>query len=202
VGNDIAARGDLWVAWVDELVGDVLWTRELVELRRATFAEHDAELDRIMRRYDVRRLCMDQTGMGEKPVEDAQRRYGALRVEGVLFTGPNKLALATLGKQAFQDHRIRIPQGRRELREDLHKLRKVVGPTGTVRFLAERDASGHADRTWAAFLALSAAANPRPAIEFWALGQTRVAFAGEHGSRITDVGFGTVRGGANLQGWG
>ena len=40
--------------------------------------------------------------MGEKPVEDAQRRYGSTRVEGVLFTQNNKLALATIGKDPFK----------------------------------------------------------------------------------------------------
>ena len=37
-GNDIAARCDLWMVWVLELVGDVLWTREVCVLRRASFA--------------------------------------------------------------------------------------------------------------------------------------------------------------------
>jgi len=100
---------------------------------------------------------MDQTGMGEKPVEDAQRRHGTSRVEGVLFTGANKLTLATLGKEAFEDRKIRIPLGDAALKADLHKLQKVAGPTGTPRFVAESDSTGHADRTWACFLALSAA---------------------------------------------
>jgi hypothetical protein len=88
------------------------------------------------------RLCMDQTGMGEKPVEDAQRRYGSSRVEGVLFTGPNKLTLATRGKEAFEDRKIRIPEGDVPLRADLHKLKKVSGPTGAPRFVAEQFAGG------------------------------------------------------------
>ncbi|MDH3001474.1 hypothetical protein A1D23_13095 [Chelonobacter oris] len=45
------------------------------------------------------------------------------------------------------------------MREDLHKLKKITGPTGIPRFVAESDSKGHADRTWACFLALSAAAN-------------------------------------------
>jgi phage FluMu gp28-like protein len=45
--------------------------------------------------------------MGEKVVEDAQRRYGS-RVEGVLFTGSSKLIMATAGKQRFEDRTVRI----------------------------------------------------------------------------------------------
>ncbi|RJG46452.1 terminase family protein [Mesorhizobium sp. DCY119] len=156
VGMDIGRRNDLFVIWVLEQVGDVLWTREIVEMKRATFAEQDEALDQVMRRYRVARLCGDQTGMGEKPIEDAQRRYGEHRVEGVLFTGPNKLVMATAGKERFEDRTIRIPEGRPALRADLHKLRKVSGPTGAPRFVAERT-DDHADRTWACFLAVNAA---------------------------------------------
>jgi len=157
LGNDIAARNDLWVTWVLEAVGDVLWTREVVTLRRASFAEQDATMDDLFQRYRVVRLGMDQTGMGEKPVEDAKRRYGESRVEGVLFTAANKLMLATVGKEAFEDRRVRIPAGDPALRADLHKLKKVTGPTGTPRFVAESDGTGHADRAWAGFLAVHAA---------------------------------------------
>ena len=157
VGVDIGARNDLFVIVVLEQVGDVLWTREIVARKRVTFAEQDALLDDVFNAYRVTRCCMDQTGMGEKPVQDAQRRHGSSRVEGVIFTGPAKLTLATAGKEAFEDRRIRIPQGDGALRADLHKLKKMTGPTGAPRFVAESDAAGHADRSWALFLALNAA---------------------------------------------
>lgn len=160
VGVDIAARNDLFVIWVVEMVGDVAWTREIIARKRITFAEQDALLASVFDRYRVLRCCMDQTGMGEKPVEDAQADHGKSRVEGVLMTGPNKLTLATTGKEAFEDRKLRIPLGDRELRADIHKLQKVTGPTGTPRFVAESDEAGHADRTWALFLALNAAAGP------------------------------------------
>jgi phage FluMu gp28-like protein len=157
VGNDIAARRDLWVAWVLELVGDVLWTREICVLRRASFAEQDAALDRIMRSYKVSQLWLDQTGMGEKPVEDARRRYGEWRVGGLLMTPAHKLDIASRGKARLEDRKLRIPAGNLELRWDLHKPQQVVGPSGLARFVAERDANGHADRFWALMLACAAA---------------------------------------------
>ena len=159
-----------------EQLGDVLWCREIAELKRATFAEHDATMDDIVRRFNVVRLAMDQTGMGEKPVEDAKRRYGGSRVDGVIFTQPAKLDLAIAGKEAFEDRRVRIPEGDLVLRADLHKIQKVVGPTGIPRLVAERDSAGHADRAWACFLGVAAAdggghaydyaAAPTPAARF------------------------------------
>lgn len=156
VGVDIASRNDLFVIWVVEKIGDVLWTREIIERKRISFAEQDMLLDDVFHRYKVARCCIDQTGMGEKPVEDAINRYGSSRVQGVLFTSNNKLTMATQGKEHFQDRKIRIPMGRNELRADLHKLKKVVGSTGTPRFIADSDSNGHADRTWACFLAIHA----------------------------------------------
>lgn len=158
VGRDIGRRQDLHVIWVWEQVGDVLWERERIEQKRATFAEMDDAFDDVMVRYRVGRACIDQTGMGEKVVEDAQRRWGS-RVEGVLFTGPSKLVLATAGKERFEDRTVRISEGDVALRSDLHKLRKVTSATGAPRFVAERD-DDHADRTWAAFLGIHAASDP------------------------------------------
>lgn len=157
VGVDIAARNDLFVIWVMELVGDVLWTREIIARRRISFAEQDALLAEVMRRYRVVRLRMDQTGMGEKPVEDAKRRHGEDRVEGVLFSAAVKLDIATSLKEKAQDRRMRIPAGDPVLRADLHSIKSQVGLTGTRRLIADGDSDGHADRFWAGALAVSAA---------------------------------------------
>lgn len=170
VGVDIGARNDLFVIWVDELIGDVAWNREIIAEKRISFADQDALLDEVMQRYQVARVCMDQTGMGEKPVQDAQRRYGS-RVEGVLFTGTNKLIMATRGKEQFEDRKCRIPMGDTVLKADLHKLKKIAGPTGTPRFVAESDASGHADRTWAKFLAVNAAAGQQTEYAYHPVGR-------------------------------
>lgn len=192
VGVDIAARNDLFVIWVLEKVGDVYWTREIIERRRISFAEQDQLLDRVFARYRVLRCCMDQTGMGEKPVEDAKRRHADTRVEGVLFTAANKLILASTGKEAFEDRRVRIPAGNAALRADLHKLQKVMGPTGTPRFVADSDSAGHADRTWALFLALNAA--DRGGVDFGLLGHTgRTEIGRLSDIQRTKAGWGTVR---------
>lgn len=157
LGNDIAAKGHLWVTWVWEPVGDVLWTREIKILRRATFAEQDAVMDELFMRYKVARLCMDQTGMGMKPVEDAQSRYGEYRVEGVMFNPAIKLYMATQAKERFEDRSCRIPMGDTELRADLHSLKKTVSAAGAARFVVDGETDGHGDRAWAAFLGIYAA---------------------------------------------
>jgi len=110
--------------------------------------------------------------MGEKPVEDAQRRYGAHRVTGIKFTPASKLELASTGKAWFEDRKVRIPEGNIALRADLHSLVKTTGETGNVRFIAPRTGGSHADRTWAAFLGIVVADGGPVEIDCEAAGQT------------------------------
>lgn len=177
VGVDIAARNDLFVIWVLELVGDVLVTREVIARRRISFAEQDALLDEVMARYRVVRVRMDQTGMGEKPVEDAKRRYGDYRVEGVLFSAAAKLDMATVLKESMQDRKTRLPAGDPVLRADLHSIKSQVGITGTRRLVADGESDGHADRFWAAALACSAAEMGEQLIAYQGVPGTRSRFA-------------------------
>lgn len=192
VGMDIARRRNFTVIAVLELVGDVLWVRELVELQGQRFSAQLAELARVMRDYRVIRVAMDQTGMGEKLVEDAQDAHGA-RVEGVVMNGGNKLNLATALRERFEDRCIRIPASA-TLRADLHSVRKVVGATGAPRLIAEdHDDRGHADRFWALALACAAAAAHAPIdISAWASSGAS-ASARLSATESTDTGWGTVR---------
>ena len=175
VGMDFAARGDMTVIAVLELVGDVLWLRELIELRATSFAEQLTTLDRVMRDYRVVRAALDQTGLGEMPVQEAQRRHGSYRVEGVLFSVTRKLDMATALKERMEDKRLRLPVGNAPLRQDLHSVQRVAGATGAPRLVAERQDGSHADRFWAIALATAAAHQPRVPIEFKSAGQRTAA---------------------------
>lgn len=157
VGVDIAARNDLFVIWVAELVGEVLVTREIIARRRVSFAEQEQLLAGVMARYHVVRCRIDQTGMGEAPTEAAKRKHGESRVEGVLFTTVTKLDMATCLKDRMQDRRFLLPAGDPVLRTDLHAIKSQVGVTGARRLIADGDTDGHADRFWAAALCVSAA---------------------------------------------
>jgi phage FluMu gp28-like protein len=52
----------------------------------------------------------------------------------------------------FQDKLVRVPADA-VVREDLHKVRKIVTAANNVRLDADRDEAGHADRFWALALA-------------------------------------------------
>lgn len=171
VGMDIGRRRDLAVIWILELVGDVLWTREVIPMLRASFSAQEQEIDRIWKQYHPMRLCMDQTGMGEKFVEDMQKKYSS-SVEGVLFSAPVKLDLANTLRRKFEDKQIRIPIDK-AIRDDIHSVKKITTSAGNIRFDAERSENSHADRFWSLALAIHAASNLSGPIEFEVAGTGR-----------------------------
>ena len=184
IGVDIGRRRDLWVAWVIEMIGDVAWTREIVELKNRSFADQDDELDRLDARYRPVRIAKDQTGMGEKPVEDAKRRYGEHRVEGVILSAPRRLDLATALKERYEDKTWRAPRDP-IVRQDLHSIRMEQGVTGAPRLLIDEfQKESHADRFWAGALAAGAAANPAVEYDYRPVKPARPARPG--GLRLRD----------------
>ena len=109
-----------------------------------------------MNAYRPHRICMDQSGLGERTVEEAKMRHGRHRVEGLLFSGQVKQELATGLRRRFEDKTIRIPVDT-ALRTDLHSVQRQVTLAGNLRFDATRTEEGHADRFWALALAVHAA---------------------------------------------
>jgi phage FluMu gp28-like protein len=172
IGWDIARRRDLSILWALKKVGDVMVTRQIIRMKGNTFKEQRLELERLIKLYNPRRICVDQTGMGEVIVEQLQDTYGKYYVEGVLFTGAVKQDLAILTKQKFEDRLVRIPS-ESDIRDSLHSIKKTVTESGNSRFDAERsEATGHGDYFWALALALHAADEGFAPFEF-ELGEER-----------------------------
>lgn len=144
----------------------------------------------------VLRGCVDQTGMGEKVVEDLQLLHGSYRVEGVLLTGPTRLDLALGLATAFQLGRIRIPARDPRLRADLMAIKRVGSEeSGSVRIV--NDGTIHADRFWAASLMVRALSTGPQEIAYRSVRTTRFgesggdiddAFANRHGRRPVGSG--------------
>ncbi len=183
VGMDIAARGDLAVLAALEADGSQrLVLRELVVMRGVSFAAQLSALDLLMRSYRVVRVAIDQTGMGEMPVQEAQRRHGQYRVAGVLFTPARKLDLAVGLKQRLQDRRLALPVAAAEraaVAADLRAVRMEAGAGGIPRLAAARSGEGHADRFWAIALACSAAGDETPSYDYQPLARRRWAHTEE-----------------------
>jgi phage FluMu gp28-like protein len=154
-GFDVGRKHDRSVLWLVEKVGDVLHTRTVRVLDNVNFTAQEDLLAKVMQSGAIRRLCIDSTGIGAMLAERLVARFGH-RVEAVHFTQAVKSDLAMPLLRLFQDRLIRIPSDP-DIREDLHKVRKIVTAANNVRLEADRDAGGHADRFWALALACHAA---------------------------------------------
>jgi len=162
-GVDIGRKKDLTVLWVVEQLGDVFYTRHVECLEKMRKSEQEKVIWPWIEICD--RTCIDATGLGIGWVDDAQDKYGENRVEGVTFTAQVKEALAYAIKGDMEDRKVRIPEDP-HIRADFRKLQKVTTAAGNIRFVAESDGIGHADRFWALALARHAASNPAAPIEF------------------------------------
>ena len=184
LGVDIGRKRDLTIAWLFEKVGGVLWSRRLVTLKGVSFDEQETAICRLIEGSAtgvppvpghgrdahgtsggaaVRRVCVDQSGIGMMLAEHLVQKYGAV-VEPVTFTAPLKERLAPMVKQAFEERTVRIPDNR-EVRADINSVKRFVTLAGNVRFDAEHTDRGHADRFWALAMVVNAASEPRASFE-------------------------------------
>ncbi|ESQ78445.1 terminase large subunit domain-containing protein [Asticcacaulis sp. YBE204] len=152
VGYDVARRNDGIIIHALEKVGIILWLRERWEEVNKKFKEQSDALAAMDKRYRVTAIRIDQTGMGEAVVETQQEKYGATKCQGRLLTGPQRLRLATILRDRFENGTIRIPRDS-ILRRDLMALKRA-GKDGLA--LVEGKEM-HPDRFWALALACEAA---------------------------------------------
>ena len=184
LGVDIGRKRDLTIAWLFEKVGGILWSRRLMTLKGVSFDEQERAICNLIeagsgqwangqigknptaylptcppaRPAAVRRVCIDQSGIGMMLAEHLVQKYGAM-VEPITFTAPLKERLAPLVKQAFEERTVRIPD-HREVRADINSVKRFVTMAGNVRFDAEHTERGHADRFWALAMVVHAASEP------------------------------------------
>jgi phage FluMu gp28-like protein len=178
LGIDIGRHHDRTVFWVDEArpqAGEfriqnpefTICTARLVRVfantpfhEQLSFARELLSLLREDGRPLVRRACLDATGMGAPLAEALAREFGPL-VEPVVFTSAVKEDLAFRTKRRMEARLTLLPDTR-EIRRAFSVVKKIVTPSGNLRFDAERTDAGHADEFWAKALA-DLAADSHPA---------------------------------------
>ncbi len=156
VGVDVGRHRDLTVFWTLAADGDRLVTVGVFELSAAPFREQSSRLEELLDHRRVRRCCIDAGGLGMQLAEQAVEKFGAHRVEAITFTAALKSQLAGALRLTVEAGRIRIPPDAR-IRNDWHSVERSVSAAGQFRLAAPRRKGSHADRFWAAALAIHAA---------------------------------------------
>lgn len=174
VGVDVGRDKDLTCIYVigKERGSDVKRTIAIIELQAVPFRQQEEWLYPWLDLPNMRRCLIDQTGLGRQFAERAQEKFGKYRVEGVNFSGPVKEELAYPVRAHCEDRTLRLPDDR-HLVADLRKIRKTTTAAGNIRFDAQSDRGGHADRFWALALALSGSNQPRPPTHYESIRRPR-----------------------------
>ena len=162
MGIDFARKRDLSVAWTDELVGDVLQAREVLEMRAMSTPD---QIDLMRPRIQAaQRVCLDYTGPGVGMGDYLVKEFGEWnpdkhqggKIELCTFTNAFKVDIFTKLRMAFEQRRERIPVNR-NIREDFHSMQRVVSTSGNITYRAPHTEDGHADRVTAKALCRRAA---------------------------------------------
>lgn len=163
VGVDIGRTKDLTVISVAEEISGTLFVRKMIELENMPFSAQENILYPYLALPNMRRACIDASGIGKQFAERAGEKYGKYRAEPIVFTQPSKEDMAYLTRTRFEDATLRIPSSQ-TLAADIRGIRKItVGDN--VRFDGERTKNGHSDRFWSLALMTLAAkpSNDEPA---------------------------------------
>ncbi len=177
VGVDVGRVRDLTVAWVLASEGDRFSTVALFELAGAPFRAQFDLLSELLSVRRVRRCCIDAGGIGMQLAEQCVERFGAHRVEPITFTAALKSQMASALRIAVEERRIRIPVDDR-IRNDWHSVERTLTEAGHFRLSASRQEGSHADRFWAAALALHATETATGRVEHRTIGPMQFARTG------------------------
>jgi phage FluMu gp28-like protein len=171
LGVDVGRKHDLTVFWLVEKLGDIFWTRMVRVMKREPFRIQRDFLYSLLddshfsnELSPIRRCCIDSSGIGAQLAEEASERFGP-RVEGITFTAAVKEDLAVTLRRRFEDRALRLPRDR-EIREDIHSVKKLITSAGNARFDAGHTSAGHADRFWALALAIHAAGDGHSLVRY------------------------------------
>lgn len=161
-GIDFGRQHDPTVCWSIELIGDILWTREVLVLDKTDTPDQvDILRSRIRRANSV---ALDYTGPGVGLGDYLAKDFGARKPDAHQF---GKIELCTftvaLKREMFPKLRryfeppckLRVPISR-AIREDLHAMQQVIA-AGQYNYWAPRTREGHSDRCTALALAVRAA---------------------------------------------
>jgi phage FluMu gp28-like protein len=154
IGVDVARKKDLCVLDVGERIGDVVWDRLRIELLDCPFSQIEEELYRLLKLPQVKRACIDATGLGAQLAERAAERF-SWKVEPITFTARVKEDLAICLKVDLEKRQVRLADDDK-LRADLRGIRKEATLSGNIRYAGESEGS-HCDRFWAKALRQHAA---------------------------------------------
>lgn len=179
-GIDIGRKHDRTeIVAVGESAAGSLPYRLGITLNNVKFDDQQDVIDHVMRTLPIRKVMIDQTGLGAQLAETSVTRHGE-RAEGVTFTNPIKELMSVNLKVRIQRRQLPLPTDR-DLNYQLHSIKKKQTPGAHISFDSEASKNGHDDKYWALALAVHAASQ----VIVQAAG-VQIDVSGSIGGRLSD----------------
>lgn len=157
-GYDVGLKNDLSaLVLLRQTRDNRVWVQGIHVGKRVDWQLQKEAIFGAFRNHPIKKLCVDETGMGIGLVSELTARLGRSKVEGVVFSLQSKEVLATDMYQAFATGMIKIPRDQ-DLLRDILSIRRIITQSGKVTYDAPHTQDGHADRAWALALAIHACA--------------------------------------------
>lgn len=158
-GLDVGRKKNFSVLWIKEKITDSLYiTRYIMEIQGTDFPRQEKIFSEVIDTLpNLRRVCIDSTGMGIGLTDYLQGTFGLSRIEGVHFTAQNKEVMAFRMKKIIEDGSYFIPSDVK-IYDDFQLIKQTITTTGNIRLQAGTLEDSHGDYFWASALACEAAA--------------------------------------------
>ena len=164
LGMDVGRTRALTVIDVGAKIGEIIHDKLRLELADEPFPAQRDKLYALLELPQLRRACIDHSGIGMQLSEEAREKFGP-KVEPVDLSAQVKEKLAFALRNDFESLNLKLAADPK-LHADLHAMRKETTAAGNIRLDGNTDDS-HCDRFWAKALRQEATRS-RPE-EPWAL---------------------------------
>ena len=152
IGVDVGRKNDRFaIAIVGEPEKNHFRLLKLELYKNINFADQRQHLENIFNNFHVKRMIIDQTGIGMQLAEEIMTAHSDV-TEGRWFTRKSKERMALGLLKLSEDKNLSIYNDSLLLAQ-LHAVKKKATATG-ITYDAERDSSGHGDGFWALALAV------------------------------------------------
>lgn len=157
IGIDIGRTHDKTSIAVLREINGVLYIDHVESLTNKEFSYQESYIGNLIKSLNPVKVCIDASGIGANLAENLHRKFAT--VKEVKFTNETKNEMFTLTRANIGNGKLFIPDDN-SLVEDMHKIRRLVSPSGNLTFNASRDDNGHADDATAVALAVYATKKP------------------------------------------
>lgn len=129
---------------------------EKAQFHNLTFEYQALRIKELTERYNVKRIAIDTTGMGQGVYEKTKELVSGSKITAINYSAESKAELVTRGVDIFHNKRIELDSGHTDIAKALMTIYQTAADGGTITYKARRtNTTGHADLAFALLHAIS-----------------------------------------------